>query len=125
MGTHVKKNVVLMPGDGIGPEVTKAALTVLRECAHEVDHQFDFHEVQVGGTAIDLTGTPLHNETLDACRNADAVFLGAVGGQKWDALPVSKRPESGLLALRKGLGLYVNLRPVKVLQSVAGISPLK
>jgi len=125
MGTHVKKNVVLMPGDGIGPEVTKAAVTVLRECAHEFGHHFDFCEAPVGGTAIDLTGTPLPHETLDACRKADAVFLGAVGGPKWDGLPVGKRPESGLLALRKGLGLYVNVRPVKVLEPLAGISPLK
>src|SRR5262249_24714031 len=106
-------------------EVTKAAVGVLRECAHEFGHQFDFQEVLVGGAAIDAKGTQLPNETLDACRKADAVFLGAVGGPKWDALPVGKRPESGLLALRKGLGLYVNVRPVKVMESLAGISPLK
>jgi 3-isopropylmalate dehydrogenase len=125
MGIHVKKNIVLMPGDGIGPEVTKAAVTVLRECAHEFHHEFEFQEVLGGGAAIDAAGTPLPNETLDACRKADAVFLGAVGGPKWDALPVGKRPESGLLALRKGLGLYVNVRPIKVLEPLAGISPLK
>jgi 3-isopropylmalate dehydrogenase len=121
----MKKDIVLMPGDGIGPEVTKAATTVLRECAHEFGHQFEFREVPVGGAAIDATGTPLPNETLDACRTADAVFLGAVGGPKWDALPIGKRPESGLLGLRKGLGLYVNVRPVKVLEPLTGISPLK
>jgi len=121
----MNKNVVLMPGDGIGPEVTKAAVTVLRECAHEFGHRFDFQEVAVGGTAIDTAGTPLPNETLEACRKADAVLLGAVGGPKWDDLPVGKRPESGLLALRKGLGLYVNVRPVKMLKPLAGISPLK
>jgi len=121
----MKKNIVLLPGDGIGPEVTKAAVVVLRECAHEFAHEFDFHERLIGGAAIDATGTPLPAETLDACRAADAVFLGAVGGPKWDALPVGKRPESGLLGLRKGMGLYVNVRPVKVLEPLKGISPLR
>jgi 3-isopropylmalate dehydrogenase len=83
------------------------------------------HEFPIGGAAIDAVGTPLPAETLDACRKADAVFLGAVGGAKWDALPVGKRPESGLLELRKGMGLYVNVRPVKVLEPLRGISPLK
>jgi 3-isopropylmalate dehydrogenase len=121
----MKKNIVLLPGDGIGPEVTRAAGAVLRECAHEFSHQFDMHEFPIGGAAIDATGTPLPAETLDACRKADAVFLGAVGGAKWDSLPVGKRPESGLLELRKGMGLYVNIRPVKVLEPLRGISPLK
>lgn len=121
----MKKNIVLLPGDGIGPEVTRAAAAVLRECAHEFSHQFEMHEFPIGGAAIDATGTPLPAETLDACRKADAVFLGAVGGAKWDSLPVGKRPESGLLELRKGLGLYVNVRPVKVLEPLRGISPLK
>jgi 3-isopropylmalate dehydrogenase len=121
----MKKTIVLLPGDGIGPEVTRAEAIVLRECGQEFNHQFDFVEMPVGGSAIDATGSPLPNETLDACRNSDAVFLGAVGGPKWDALPVGKRPETGLLALRKGLGLYVNLRPVKVLEPLRGISPLK
>jgi 3-isopropylmalate dehydrogenase len=121
----MKKTIVLLPGDGIGPEVTKAAATVLRECANEFDHQFDMVELHVGGTAIDAAGTPLPAETIDACRKADAVFLGAVGGPKWDSLPVGKRPESGLLDLRKGLGLYVNVRPVKLFDPLKGISPLK
>jgi 3-isopropylmalate dehydrogenase len=121
----MKKNIVLLPGDGIGPEVTRAAAAVLRECAHEFSHQFEMHEFPIGGAAIDATGTPLPAETLDACRKADAVFLGAVGGAKWDSLPVGKRPESGLLELRKGMGLYVNVRPIKVLEPLRGISPLK
>ncbi|HWZ25122.1 MAG TPA: 3-isopropylmalate dehydrogenase [Verrucomicrobiae bacterium] len=121
----MKKNIVLLPGDGIGPEVTRAAAAVLRECAHEFSHQFEMHEFPIGGAAIDATGTPLPAETLDACRKADAVFLGAVGGAKWDSLPVGKRPESGLLELRKGMGLYVNVRPVKVLEPLRSISPLK
>ena len=121
----MKKSIVLLPGDGIGPEVTRAAVAVLRECAHEFSHQFEMHEFPIGGAAIDASGTPLPAETLDACRKADAVFLGAVGGAKWDALPVGKRPESGLLELRKGMGLYVNVRPVKVFEPLRGISPLK
>src|SRR6202045_3941579 len=121
----LKKTIVLLPGDGIGPEVTRSAANVLQECAREFQHQFTFVEMPVGGEAIDKTGTPLPNETLNACRKADAVFLGAVGGPKWDSLPVGKRPESGLLALRQGLGLYVNVRPVKLLDPLRGISPLK
>ncbi|HXA00009.1 MAG TPA: 3-isopropylmalate dehydrogenase [Candidatus Dormibacteraeota bacterium] len=121
----MKKTIVLLPGDGIGPEVTRATATVLRECAHEFHHQFDFEEQPVGGAAIDVTATPLPNATLDACKKADAVFLGAVGGPKWDSLPVGKRPESGLLALRQGMGLYVNVRPVKLLEPLRGMSPLK
>src|SRR5437016_6810120 len=121
----MKKTIVLLPGDGIGPEVTRAAAAVLRESAQEFNHQFDFIELPLGGAAIDAAGTPLPNETLDVCRKADAVFLGAVGGPKWDSLPVGKRPESGLLDLRKGLGLYVNVRAVKLLEPLRGISPLK
>jgi 3-isopropylmalate dehydrogenase len=121
----LKKKIVLLPGDGIGPEVTRAAAGVLQECAREFQHQFEMVEMPLGGSAIDKAGNPLPNETLDACRKADAVFLGAVGGPKWDALPVGKRPESGLLDLRKGLGLFVNLRPVKVIEPLRAISPLK
>src|SRR5438132_6903973 len=121
----MKKTIVLLPGDGIGPEVTRAAAAVLRESAQEFNHQFDFMEFPIGGAAIDAAGTPLPNSTLDACHKADAVFLGAVGGPKWDSLPVGKRPESGLLGLRQGLGLYVNVRPVKLLEPLRGISPLK
>src|SRR5277367_642622 len=121
----MKKTIVLLPGDGIGPEVTRAAATVLRECAQEFGHQFEVTEMLVGGAAIEQTGNPLPDETLEACRRADAVFLGAVGGPKWDALPVGKRPETGLLALRKGLGLYVNLRPVRLIEPLRGISPLR
>ena len=121
----MKKKIVLLPGDGIGPEVTKAAAVILRETADEFNHEFDFVELPLGGAAIDAAGTPLSNETLDACRKADAVFLGAVGGPKWDALPVGKRPESGLLGLRKGMGLYVNVRPVRLIDPLRGLSPLK
>ncbi len=121
----LKKTIVLLPGDGIGPEVTRAATGVLQECAREFHHQFNMVEMPIGGAAIDKTGNPLPNETLDACRKADAVFLGAVGGPKWDSLAVGKRPETGLLGLRKALGLYVNLRPVKVIEPLRSISPLR
>jgi 3-isopropylmalate dehydrogenase len=121
----LRKKIVILPGDGIGPEVARAAVSVLQECAREFGHHFDVAEMPVGGAAIDKTGNPLPQETLDACCKADAVFLGAVGGPKWDALPVGKRPETGLLALRKGLGLYVNLRPVRLIESLRGISPLR
>ncbi|HTQ95238.1 MAG TPA: 3-isopropylmalate dehydrogenase [Candidatus Acidoferrum sp.] len=121
----LKKKIVILPGDGIGPEVARAAVSVLQECAREFGHQFEVTEMPVGGAAIDKTGSPLPDETLEACRKADAVFLGAVGGPKWDALPVGKRPETGLLALRKGLGLYVNLRPVRLIEPLRGISPLR
>src|ERR1700676_508323 len=121
----VKKKIVLLPGDGIGPEVTRAAASVLQECAREFQHKFEMVEMPGGGAAIDKSGNPLPSEPLDACRKADAVFLGAVGGPAWDALPVGKRPESGLLALRKGLGLFVNVRPIKLLEPLRGISPLR
>jgi 3-isopropylmalate dehydrogenase len=121
----LKKTIVLLPGDGIGPEVTRAAAGVLQECAREFHHQFTMVEMPIGGAAIDKTGNPLPNETVEACRKADAVFLGAVGGPKWDSLAVGKRPETGLLGLRKALGLYVNLRPVKVIEPLRSISPLR
>lgn len=121
----MKKTLVLLPGDGIGPEVTRAAATVLRETANEFHHQFEFLDYPIGGAAIGSTGGPLPSSTLEACRKADAVFLGAVGGPPWDSLPVGQRPESGLLELRQGLGLYVNLRPIKLLEPLRGISPLK
>jgi 3-isopropylmalate dehydrogenase len=121
----LKKKIVILPGDGIGPEVARAAVSVLQECAREFGHHFDVADMPIGGAAIDQTGNPLPDETLEACRKADAVFLGAVGGPKWDTVPLAKRPETGLLALRKGLGLYVNLRPVRLIEPLRGISPLR
>src|SRR5437016_7714708 len=94
MGTTMKKTIVLLPGDGIGPEVTRAAASVLRESAQEFNDKFDFMEFPIGGAAIDAAGTPLPNKTLDACGKADAVFLGAVGGPKWDGVPVGKDRKS-------------------------------
>ena len=121
----VHKKIVVLPGDGIGPEVTGAATRLLIDCATAFGHQFDLHEMPFGGNAIDRCGEPLPAETLAACREADAILLGAVGGPKWDALPIGKRAESGLLALRGGLGLYINFRPIRVRESLIGISPLR
>jgi 3-isopropylmalate dehydrogenase len=120
----IEKKIVLLPGDGIGPEIVSVAVSVLKDCAAEFGHRFDFAESPFGGCAIDATGMPLPAETLAACRAADAILLGAVGGPKWDAQPIGKRPESGLLALRKELGLYVNLRPIDLRASLRSLSPL-
>ncbi len=121
----VSKTIVVLPGDGIGPEVIGAATQILRDVGAEFGHRFELAEFPVGGNAIDAFGTPLPAETLDACRAADAVLLGAVGGPRWDALPIGQKPESGLLGLRQGLELYVNLRPVKMREPLRKISPLK
>ncbi len=114
--------IVTLPGDGIGPEVMAPALEVLRAVRPEVDHV----EHIFGGASIDAHGTALTDEVLDACRDADAVLLAAVGGPKWDTTdPDKPRPEQGLLGLRKGLGLYANLRPVRPLPALYDASPLK
>jgi 3-isopropylmalate dehydrogenase len=120
-----KKKIVLLPGDGIGPEITQVAVRVLQDCATEFRHEFAFSEFLFGGSAIDQAGEPLPPETLAACRTADAVLLAAIGGPKWDAQPPVNRPESGLLALRKALGLYINLRPIDVRAPLRSLSPLR
>lgn len=125
MTTSQNKKVVLLAGDGIGPEIMRAAVRVLKECAAEFGHSFEFAEFPFGGCAIDATGEPLPAETLAACRAADAILLGAIGGPKWDAVPLAKRPETGLLALRKALGLYINLRPIDLHSPLRGLSPLR
>src|SRR5579863_8134124 len=121
----IQKKIVLLPGDGIGPEIMRAAVRVLKECAAEFGHRFEFAEFPFGGCAIDATGLPLPPETLAACRASDAILLGAVGGSKWDALPIGRRPESGLLSLRKELNLYINLRPIDLRDSLRNLSPLQ
>ena len=121
----IAKTIALLPGDGIGPEVISAAVRVLEDCGKEFGHRFSLAEFPVGGMALDQSGVPLPQETLAACRSADAVLLGAVGGPKWDALPIGKRPESGLLAIRKELGLYINLRPIELRPALREVSPLK
>jgi len=113
--------IAVLPGDGIGPEVVSAARRVLAAIAG-----FDCEEHPIGGVSIDAHGTALTDEVLDACRSADAVLLGAVGGPRWDTTdPAAPRPEQGLLGLRKGLGLYANLRPVRPSDSLLSASPLR
>ena len=121
----MKAELAILPGDGIGPEVTAAAVAVLDGVAHRFDHSFEFTEWAIGGAAIDTFGVPLPDETLAACAGADAVLLGAVGGPAWSHLEGSIRPEQGLLALRQGLGLFANLRPIPVFPSLVAASPLK
>ncbi len=116
---------MLLPGDGVGPEVTRAARRVLEAVGGEKTPGFEFGEYSIGGAAIDATGVPLPDETLEACKSADAVFLGAVGGPTWDSQPPDFRPESGLLKLRKELDVFCNLRPVVVDESMSSASPLK
>ena len=121
----MRADITVLPGDGIGPEVTAAATTVLAEVGRRFGHAFALHEAPIGGAAIDATGEPLPADTLAACRGADAVLLGAVGGPKWSDPNAPVRPEQGLLALRKGLGLYANLRPVRPHAATIGASPVK
>lgn len=118
-------NIALIPGDGIGPEIIESAAEVLRAVGKKFGHTFSMKEVAAGGCAIDQTGVPLPDETLKACLNSDSVLLGAVGGLKWDTLPGHLRPERALLGLRKELGLFANLRPVKLQAVLAAASPLR
>jgi len=121
----MKAKIVTLPGDGIGVEVVTEGVKVLRAVAELFDHQFEFEERLMGGCAIDAVGTPLPEETLAACQEADAVLLGAVGGPKWSDPTAAVRPEQGLLGLRKGLGLYANLRPVTVYRELLDATPLR
>jgi 3-isopropylmalate dehydrogenase len=121
----MRANIALLPGDGIGPEVVGAGRTILERVAAKGGHTFTFSESLVGGCAIDATGTALPDATLAACRAADAALLGAVGGPKWDDPRAAVRPEQGLLALRQSLGLYANLRPVRVSPHLVDASPLR
>lgn len=121
----MNKRIVLLPGDGIGKEVVESAKDVLSAIAEEFNHTFSFESHDIGGAAIDLHGTPLPQSTVDACMQADAVLLGAVGGPKWDQNPSHLRPERGLLGIRKALDLYANLRPIKGFKNLLHASPLK
>jgi len=118
-------DIVVLPGDGIGPEVAAAAVAVLRAVAARHGHDVQFHEHDIGGIAIDRHGEPLPAATLAACQQADAVLLGAVGGPKWSDPNAKVRPEQGLLAIRRGLGLFANLRPVKPHPAALDASPIK
>jgi 3-isopropylmalate dehydrogenase len=121
----MKKKIVVVPGDGIGVEVTDVALDVLRNLCASEGIEIETETFHIGGASLDAYDTPLRDDVLEACKKSDAVLLGAVGGPKWDNLPSHKRPEQALLALRKGLGLYNNLRPVKVYPALVEASTLR
>ncbi|PSB46650.1 3-isopropylmalate dehydrogenase [Cyanosarcina cf. burmensis CCALA 770] len=117
--------IALLPGDGIGPEIIQVAVEVLKLVGEQLNIGFAFQEALIGGAAIDATGEPLPEKTLEICRNSNAVLLAAIGGYKWDNLPRHQRPETGLLGLRSGLGLFANLRPAKILPQLIDASSLK
>ncbi|MBD2122933.1 3-isopropylmalate dehydrogenase [Trichocoleus sp. FACHB-262] len=117
--------ITLLPGDGIGPEIMAVSVDVLKVVGQQLNLEFDFQSALIGGAAIDATGEPLPQETLETCRNSDAVLLAAIGGYKWDTLPRHLRPETGLLGLRLGLELFANLRPAKILPQLIDASTLK
>ena len=120
-----QQHITLLPGDGIGPEIISVAVDVLKAIASKHNLEFTFTEALIGGAAIDETGEPLPAETLSACRQSDAVLLAAIGGYKWDNLPRQQRPETGLLGMRAGLGLFANLRPATILPQLIDASSLK
>lgn len=117
--------IAVLPGDGIGPEIIDAAIRVLNVVAKKYNLEFEYRYGLVGGAAIDETGDPLPEETLKICKESDAILFGAVGGDKWDNLPTDKRPEKGLLRIRKELGLFANIRPAKAYTPLLDASPLK
>lgn len=119
------KNIALVRGDGIGPEIVGQAKLVLDKIAEIYGHEFDYTDVDMGGNAIDKWGDPLPKEMLDLCLASDSVLLGAVGGPKWNSVPGNMRPEKGLLRLRAGMGVYSNNRPAKIWPQLASASPLK
>jgi 3-isopropylmalate dehydrogenase len=118
-------SIATIKGDGIGPEIVDEAIKVLEKVGDKFGHRFRFMPVPAGGEAIDKTGKCLPQETLDTCKQSDAVLLGAVGGPKWDDVPGDQRPEQALLGLRKELGLFANLRPALMFEELAGACPLK
>lgn len=121
----MKANIVLLPGDGIGPEIVLQAQRVLEAVAARFGHEFEFSSHMIGGIAIDTCGDPLPQETITSCRNSDAILLGAVGGPKWDDPSAKTRPEAGLLKIRKELGLFANLRPIRLFDELLDASPLR
>ena len=121
----MKASIAVLAGDGIGPEITEEAKAVLTRIASKFGHDFAFASHHIGGAAIDATGSALPDETLSACRESSGILLGAVGGPKWDDPAAKVRPEQGLLAIRKQLELFANLRPVKLHPALVDASPLK
>ena len=121
----MEKHIALLRGDGIGPEIVDSAVRVLTVVAEKFGHTFTFTPYLIGGAAIDATGAPLPQETVDGCLAADSVLLGAVGGPKWDSLPANLRPEKGLLGIRAAMGLYTNLRPAKLYPALKEECPLR
>lgn len=122
----MKKHIAVLPGDGVGPEVTTQAVRFVQKVAEQFGHEFSFTTGKIGAAAIDATGDPFPEETHKLCLDADAILLGAIGDPKYDNDPSAKvRPEQGILALRKSLGLYANIRPIEIFPSVAEKSPLK
>ncbi|MBQ2747080.1 MAG: 3-isopropylmalate dehydrogenase, partial [Firmicutes bacterium] len=118
-------NIALIKGDGVGPEIISGAVKVLNVVAEKYGHNFIFNEYLAGGAAIDATGVPLPQETIDGCKASDSVLFGAIGGPKWDSMPGHLRPEKALLGLRTELGLFTNLRPAKIYPALAGASTLR
>ncbi len=118
-------NIAVIKGDGIGPEIVDAGIKVLNKIAQKYNHEFNYEEVYMGGCAIDKFGEPLPDTELQKCLNSDSIIFGAVGGSKWDNVESSKRPEKGLLKLRKELEVYANLRPAKIIPVLQKASPLK
>jgi 3-isopropylmalate dehydrogenase len=125
----MKYNIVVIPGDGIGPEIIVEAKKVLNRIGEKFGHSFHYTEVLMGGASIDATGVPLTEEALKTAKNSDSVLLGAVGGKvgqsNWYSLPPHLRPEAGLLGIRKGLGLFANIRPALLFDELKGACPLK
>jgi 3-isopropylmalate dehydrogenase len=121
----MKAKIVVLPGDGIGVEVTREAVAVLETVAQTFGHEFEFQYKLIGGAALDATGVPLPDDTLQACQASDAVLLGAVGAPQYDSNAPKLKPEAGLLALRNGLGVFANLRPAFLHEPLIGASPLK
>ena len=121
----MQAHIVTLPGDYIGPEIVAQAVKVLEKVAEKYGHSFAFEECALGGASIDACGVPLTDETLAKCNAADAVLMGSVGGPKWDGVEASRRPEKGLLALRKGMQVFANLRPCTIHPQLAGACPLR
>lgn len=121
----MKKRITVLPGDGIGPEIIAEAVKVLERVCQKYGHSFEYSYVDIGGCCIDKYGVPITDEGMEKCKSADSVLLGAVGGPKWDSYPAAIRPEKALLAVRKELGLFANLRPTKLFAQLSDASPLK